>query len=56
MARIDDAVQEFVVIIGDDESVRESLKNLFLSFGIFSNIFGSEQEFHAANLSQLPGS
>jgi FixJ family two-component response regulator len=32
MAKMDDAVQEFVVIIDDDQSVRQSLENLFLSF------------------------
>lgn len=44
-----------VIIIDDDESVREALKGLFESVGLFTETHGSVAEFIAADDPSRPG-
>ena len=44
-----------VVVVDDDESVRQSLKNLVGSVGLRAEAFGSAQEFLRSNLRNVPG-
>src|ERR1700750_261554 len=49
-----DAVQNTVLIIDDDASMRESLSDLFQSVGMNTVLFGSASEFLQSKLPEVP--